>query len=78
MVLDIPIAILLGHIKTYIFHLGQIRSYTSHFLFYASCRAILTSDTFHFIDQGAPVAQWVKRWPTDLVRSSVEVKSSQP
>ena len=30
---------------------------------------------------GAPVAQWVKRWPTDLadrVRSSHEVKSSQP
>ena len=30
---------------------------------------------------GAPVAQWVKRWPTDLVdrvRSSPEVKSSQP
>ena len=29
-------------------------------------------------DQGA---QWVKRWPTDLadrVRSSLEVKSSQP
>ena len=28
---------------------------------------------------GAPVAQWVKRWPTDLadrVRSSLEVKSS--
>ena len=30
---------------------------------------------------GAPVAQWVKHWPTDLadrVRSSLEVKSSQP
>ena len=30
---------------------------------------------------GAPVAHWVKRWPTDLadrVRSSLEVKSSQP
>ena len=30
---------------------------------------------------GALVAQWVKRWPTDLadrVRSSIEVKSSQP
>ena len=30
---------------------------------------------------GAPVAQRVKRWPTDLadrVRSSLEVKSSQP
>ena len=30
---------------------------------------------------GAPVAQWVKRWSTDLadrVRSSLEVKSSQP
>ena len=30
---------------------------------------------------GAPVAQWVKRWPTylaDRVRSSLEVKSSQP
>ena len=30
---------------------------------------------------GAPVAQLVKRWPTDLadrVRSSLEVKSSQP
>ena len=29
----------------------------------------------------APIAQWVKRWPTDLadrVRSSLEVKSSQP
>ena len=34
----------------------------------------------HFIS-GAPVAQWVKRWPIDLadrVRSSLEVKSSQP
>ena len=31
--------------------------------------------------EGAPVAQWVKRWPNDLadrVRSSLEVKSSQP
>ena len=31
--------------------------------------------------KGAPVAQWVKRWPNDLadrVRSSLEVKSSQP
>ena len=31
--------------------------------------------------KGAPVAQWVKRWLTDLadrVRSSLEVKSSQP
>ena len=30
---------------------------------------------------GAPVAQWVKSWPIDLadrVRSSLEVKSSQP
>ena len=30
---------------------------------------------------GAPVAQWVKRWPTNLadrVRSSLEVKSSHP
>ena len=30
---------------------------------------------------GAQVAQWVKRWPTDLadrVRSSLKVKSSQP
>ena len=34
-----------------------------------------------FYSQGAPVAQWVKRWSTDLadrVRSSLEVKSSQP
>ena len=33
------------------------------------------------IEDGAPVAQWVKRWPTDLadrVRSSFEVKSSHP
>ena len=31
--------------------------------------------------RGAPVAQWVKCWPTDeadRVRSSLEVKSSQP
>ena len=30
---------------------------------------------------GAPVAQWVKRWSTDLadrVRSPLEAKSSQP
>ena len=30
---------------------------------------------------GAPVAQWVKRWPTNLadrVGSSLEVKSFQP
>ena len=35
----------------------------------------------HNITAGAPVAQWVKRWPPDLVdrvRSSLEVKSSQP
>ena len=34
-----------------------------------------------FMRRGAPVAQWVKRWPTDLAdraRSSLEVKSSQP
>ena len=32
-------------------------------------------------NKGAPVTQWAKRWPTDLadrVRSSLEVKSSQP
>ena len=36
--------------------------------------------TAYFI-HGAPVAQWVKRWPTDLadrVRSSLEVESSHP
>ena len=36
---------------------------------------------FKSYEDGAPVAQWVKRWPTDLadrVRSSLEVKSSQP
>ena len=30
---------------------------------------------------GSSVTQWVKRWPTDLadrVRSSLEMKSSQP
>ena len=34
-----------------------------------------------FNKQGAPVAQWVKRWPTDLadqVQSPLEVKSSEP
>ena len=33
------------------------------------------------INEEAPVAQWVKRWPTDLadrVRFSLEMKSSQP
>ena len=33
------------------------------------------------LNLGAPVAQWVKRWPTDLadrVRSPLEAKSSQP
>ena len=32
-------------------------------------------------NEGAPVALWVKRWPTDLadrVRSSLEAKSFQP
>ena len=42
-------------------------------------RPLLTSS---FTDNpGAPGAQWVKRWPTDLanrVRSSLAVKSSQP
>ena len=39
---------------------------------------------FYFPSQwwvGAPVAQWVKRWPTDLVdrvRSPLEAKSSEP
>ena len=34
-----------------------------------------------YFQLGAPVAQWVKRWSTDLagrVRSSLKVKSSQP
>ena len=34
-----------------------------------------------FTVTGAPVAQWVKRWPTDLadqVQASLKVKSSQP
>ena len=52
-----------------------IFSLSSHFVVmlkvrYASLRAT-----------GAPVAQLVKRWPTDLadrIRSSLEVKSSQP
>ena len=33
------------------------------------------------ICEGAPVAQWVKRWPIDQedrVRSPLEAKSSQP
>ena len=32
-------------------------------------------------DTGAPVALWVKRWPTDLagrVRCPLDAKSSQP
>ena len=39
---------------------------------------LIWEDTY---TEGAPVAQWVKRWPTglaDRVRSSLEVKSSQP
>ena len=42
---------------------------------------IFSSKREFFLSRGAPVAQWVKRWPTDLadrVRSSLEVKSSQP
>ena len=37
--------------------------------------------TYFLVLKGAPVAQWVKRWPTDLadqVRSSLKVKSSHP
>ena len=37
--------------------------------------------TLFLTQPGAPAAQWVKRWPTDLadrVQSSLEVKSSQP
>ena len=46
---------------------------------YYLCTAVHT----HLLTKrpGAPVAQWVKRWPTDLadrVRFSLEVKSSQP
>ena len=44
-----------------------------------------TQCSFYFClllsSQGAPVAQWVKCWPTDLadrVQSSLEMKSSQP
>ena len=39
------------------------------------------SNKFNQLYIGAPVAQWVKRWPTDLadrVRSSLKVESSQP
>ena len=42
--------------------------------------AIIPTDDL-FPKTGAPVAQCVKRWPTDLadrVRSSLEVKYSQP
>ena len=50
---------------------------------YRSHNSILNTYTFECrpIHTGAPVAQWVKRWPTDLadrVRSSLEVKSSRP
>ena len=41
----------------------------------------LASELYQFFESGAPVAQWVKRWPTDLadrVRSPLEAKSSQP
>ena len=49
---------------------------------YNDIRSELFSKIQHFdsLNKGAPVAQWVKRWPTDLadrVRSSLEVKSSQ-
>ena len=49
------------------------------FSFFASL--LERSNVFLLRVVGAPVAQWVKRWPTDLadrVRSSLEVKSSQP
>ena len=39
------------------------------------------SESTHLDTVGVPVAQWVKRWPSDLadrVRSSLEVSSSQP
>ena len=42
---------------------------------------ILKEQIFPYLQEGAPVAQWVKRWPTDLAdrdRSSLEVKSSHP
>ena len=43
---------------------------------------MLEKYSFTFLTMlGAPVAQWVKRWPTDLadrVRSPLEAKSSQP
>ena len=47
---------------------GKQLCYYHHISLFSGCR-------------GAPVAQLVKRWPTDLadrVRSSLEVTSSQP
>ena len=47
-------------------------------LFYRMRRSRIDSDQYN---TGAPVAQWVKRWPTDQadrVRSPLEAKSSQP
>ena len=44
---------------------------------YVAIKAVQVLITF----VGAPMAQWVKRWPTDLadrVRSPLEAKSSQP
>ena len=41
----------------------------------------MSSDNFLRQDGGAPVAQWVKRWPTDLAvraRAPLEANSSQP
>ena len=40
-----------------------------------------TTKTTTTVSKGAPIAQWVKRWPTDLavrVRSLLEAKSSRP
>ena len=61
---------------------GQMTS-VSHVIMHSATSASFVKTAFacHFFNSGAPVAQWVKRWPTDLadqVRSSLEVKSSQP
>ena len=42
---------------------------------------LLISQVNFLVVEGAPVAQWVKRWPTDLadrVPSPLEADSSQP
>ena len=74
-----------GHFELSVFEISKFEIYRIFTVSYGLSTLfslVVSIKVIYFLVQiGAPVAQLVKRWPTDLadrVRSALEVTSSQP